>query len=178
MPHRPDNARNRAVLALHALVGGRAVQEHMPEPGIPVALTVSSAKLMLVAGDNQAPLDWTRLKPLAVVRRIDVLGMATDPYVSGHRFLIDAVLFRKGAATLYPEYRLWLGANGVLALVRQTGDGPAIALRPGGLTPAVTQPFKNKVGLTTGLARGQARLQELVHGDTPFATAQDRYLSR
>lgn len=178
MPLHTNVARNRAVLALHTLVGGRVIPKHNPEPGIPVALVVPSAKLLLVGGDNQAALDWTRLKPLAQARQSDVLGMATDPYVSGHRFLIDAVLFRRGAATLYPEYRLWFGENNVLALVRETGDGPAIALRPGGLTLAVRPPYADTVRRTTGIARGQARLQELVHAGTPFATPRDPYLSR
>ena len=124
------------------------------------------------------PLDWTRLKPFAIARGRDVLALAVDPFVSGHRYLLDAVLCRDGTAVLYPERRLWFGENGVLALVPERGDGPAIALRPSGLTLAKRQPFADPIRRATGIARGQARLHQLIFAGTPYAAALDRAVSR
>ena len=52
-----------------------------------------------------------------------MLALYVDPFLSRHRFLLDAVLRRDGQETLYPGYRLWPSERGPMALVPESGDG-------------------------------------------------------
>lgn len=173
MPFKPHFFRERAAAALHTLIArGDVVQFQTRE--VPAALVAREAGLVIVAGDPSEPLDWTRLKPFARGQGLDVLATYVDPMRSGHRFLFDAVLHKGDTVTLYPEYRLWRGEVGAMALVPDVGPGPTLTLGVSGMTLAAKPPTKDAFQRTAGLARAQATLIALVFGDTPYAVPLDR----
>lgn len=173
----PNLYRNRAVLALHRLIGGPATT-FIAGPGVPVSLDLPEAGLVLTAGDNKEALDLTQLRPLAIERRRDVLGTYVDPMLSGHRFVFDIVLYRRREAKLHTEYRLWLADSGAAWLVPERGEGRALALTNRGLRTERRQPYRDAVERQLGIARGQARLHDLVYAGTPYASPLDRAVGR
>ena len=99
-----------------------------------------------------------------------------DPFKSGHRFQFDIVLLHDGAARLLERYRLWMPQIGSLHFVPDRGDGPCIAIGERALLQIDRPPFRTKARKMLGIARGQAELQRLVYGGTPFATPNARWL--
>ncbi|VVT21887.1 conserved hypothetical protein [Sphingomonas sp. EC-HK361] len=98
-----------------------------------------------------------------------------DPFKSGHRFQFDVVLLRDGGARLLERYRLWLPQIGSLHFVPDRGEGPCIEIGAQGLIETDRPPF-GKAWKMLGIARGQATLQHLIYGGTPFAASNDRWL--
>lgn len=173
MTFKPLFFRERTAAALHTLIArGDVVRLQTRE--VPVALVVREAGLVIVAGDPDQPLDWTRLKSVARAQQLDVLATYVDPMRSGHRFLLDAVLHHADTVTLYPEYRLWRGDLGAMALVPEAGTGPTLTLGISGMTLAAKPPSKDAFQRAAGLARAQATLISMVFSDTPYATPLER----
>ena len=168
--------RGRAVMALHALVGGKADAKSFG-PGIPAALEVPHARLIVMAGDHEACLDPAALRPVAVRTGFDVMGIWVDPLLSGHRFLIDAVL-SGDKPSVHPEHSLSLGNEGNAFLVPSKGEGVAIAITAQGLRLARELPFTGEASRLAGIARGQAHLQAAIFGGSPFAKPIERGLAR
>lgn len=161
--------RDRAVLALHRLVGDDATPVERIS-GLAAAIRLVDLDLILAAGDHEQPLDFTRLKPLAARHGCNVLATYVDPLLSGHVFILDAVLWQGGVAETYPERRLWLGDGQPFTLVSGQGTGPALTLSATGLAFADTPPFTDTLSRNIGVASGQALLHRLIYAGTPFAT--------
>ena len=171
MPLPPYSDRERAVNALHSLVGGPDRKLYAGS-GVPAALHVPGADLVLCAGDNQVPLDVHALRPLAVERGCSVIGTYVDQMLSGHRIVVDVVVYADGTATLYPEYRVWVAGNAGAdaALVPESGAGPVMRLSSAGLRLADAPPFATRAARDTDVARAQALLHRLIWDGTPYAT--------
>lgn len=177
MPLHPSSYRNRAVLALHRILGGDP-RDLSAGSGIPAALHLPDTNLIVCAGDHEIPLDVTRLRPLALKQGCSVLATYVDPFVSGHRFVFDVVLAAVGDAVLYPEYRLWLSDDGRAALISEGGKDPAIDLTFSRPRLASEPPYPNSVARQTGIARAQSLLHGLIYRGTPFATPLDQNIGR
>lgn len=168
--------RARAVAALHALVGGEAQPGHHGRY-VPTALDLDHARLVIAGGDTEACLDPAALRSIAAQTGRDVLGIWVDPILAGHRYLIDVVLADTPVTSL-TQYRLWLTITGAAFLIPDAGTGPAVEITQNGLRLATTPPFPDAVARTTGVALGQAYLQQAVFADSPFARPLDRNIAR
>lgn len=107
IPHHHDY-RRRAASALHQLVGEPGKELFLPT--LPVAIEIADARLIVTAGDQHKALDPFSLKPLAEATGRSVVATWVDQMLSGHKFLIDAVLMTDGKAVAYPERR-WSSAR-------------------------------------------------------------------
>ena len=173
MPLKSYFFRDRAVSALHTMMHG-GVACLLQSSDVPVALSVRSAGLVIVAGDSDEPLDWTRLKPFARAQQLNVVATYVAPMRAGHRFLFDVVLQHAKVVTLYPEYRLWKGETGNLALIPEASHGPSFTLDAAGVKLARRSPCPAAPQRTVGLARAQASLIKLIFDGTPYSVPLDR----
>lgn len=170
----PRSYRERAVNALHSLVGGDARTAYPAT--LPVALMMPT--LAITAGDEGRALDPWALRPFALKHGVDVVATWTDRMLSGHSFEIDAVLARGGDAVHYPSLRLWTVPKSGTFLVSPDDAAVAIAIDAAGIRPAARLPYRNKADRAVGLAAGQALLQQLVFGGSPYATPLSRNIGR
>lgn len=170
----PRSYRERAANALHSLVGGDAKTTYLGT--LPVALMMPG--LAITAGDESRALDPWALRPFALKHGVDVVATWTDRVLSGHTFEIDAVLIGGGNAVHYPSLRLWMAPKRGTFLISPDDAGVAIAIDEAGIRPAARLPYRNKADHTVGIAAGQALLQQLVFGGSPYATPLPRNIGR
>ncbi|RSV19247.1 hypothetical protein [Sphingomonas sp. ABOLG] len=168
--------RERAINALFHLVGGEAKQIY--PPNVPTALMLAHCGLAITAGDEGRPLDPFALKPFAAKHGLSVIATWTDRMLSGHAFEIDAVLHNTGTLDHYKARRLWVQPKRGAWLVAQDDAGPATAIDHKGVRLATHKPYRDKVDLLLGIAAGQALLQSLVFGGSPYARPLPQNLGR
>lgn len=167
--------RGRAVMALHALVGGKASPRAFGR--VPAALEVPHARLVVAAGDHEACPDPAGLRPIAKETGYDVVATWVDPFLSGHRFIMDVVL-GSAHAEVHAERQLWLANDGGAFLLSGKGDEHVLAVTPGGLRLVSEPLFVGDAARFAGTARGQAHLQAAIFGGSPLATPIERGLAR
>ncbi len=171
-----DNSyRNRAANALHTLVGGAGKQCFLDGH---TAIEMADIGLVLLAGDHERPLAPASLAPLATKTGYNVMATWVDPVLSGHRYLIDAVVMTAGVPQVFAEYRLFRTNAETSFLIDGRGDEPAIAIDVGGIRVAPRLPYRDTAGRMLGIAAGQALLQHRIFARTPYATALERNLAR
>ncbi|MGN6277694.1 MAG: hypothetical protein ACTHM8_03100 [Sphingomonas sp.] len=165
----------RAITALHHLIGGKV---ELKNPGVitPGWAKVPERKLMFVAGDMEHILDFTKLRPLAIEHKCDIVATYCDQWREGHRFQFDLVLTRAGKTTIFGAYRLWMASGGACFFVPGNGDGPAISAMTLRLSVGKRPPFKKAADRLIGITRGQAELHTRIYGArSAAAIAHDRY---
>lgn len=145
---------------------------------VPPGLMLAHCALAITAGDEGKPLDPFALKPFAAKHGVSVIAIWTDRMLSGHAFEIDAVLHNTGTLDHYMARRLWVQPKRGASLVAPDGAGRAIAIDHKGVRLATRKPYCDKVDLLLGIAAGQALLQSLIFGGSPYATPLSRNLGR
>lgn len=176
MIREPRSYRERAINALFHLVGGEAQPMHPSH--VPPALILAHCALAITAGDEGKPLDPFALKPFAAKHGVSVIATWTDRMLSGHALEIDAVLHDTGTLNHNKARRLWVQKKRWAWLVAPDDAGPAIAIDHKGVRLAIRKPYCDKVDLLLGIAAGQALLQSLVFGGSPYATPLPQNLGR
>ncbi|MBM7406231.1 MULTISPECIES: hypothetical protein [Sphingomonas] len=171
----PRSARERAINALASFIRNDGVERYF---GIVSRALVLPGNLVIVAGDETRAIDPFALRAFALKEGVSVLATWTDKMLSGHTFEIDAVLPGEGDAVHYPALRLWTVPKRGAFLVSADDAGVAIAIDAAGISPAPRLPYRNKADRMLGIASGQALLQQLVFGGTPYATPLPRNLGR
>lgn len=176
MIEHPRSLAERAMVALHSLVGGAGTQRFFA--ALPNALMLPGCALAITAGDESRALDPFALRPFALEHGVSVIATWTDRMLSGHAFEIDVVLAGSGDAVHYPSLQLWATSKVGAFLVSPNGREIAIAIDAAGIRPASRLPYRSKADLTTGIAAGQALLHARIFGGSPFATPLPRNIGR
>lgn len=171
----PRSARERAINALASFISDDGVERYF---GAVSRALVLPGNLVITAGDETRAIDPFALRSFALKEGVSVLATWTDRMLSGHAFEIDAVLAGQGDAVHYPSLRLWTAPKRGAFLVSTDDAGVAIAIDAAGISPAPRLPYRNKADRMLGAAAGQALLQQLVFGGTPYATPLSRNLGR
>ncbi len=144
----------------------------------PNAYRLAGKPLLITAGDHMVPLDFTKLRPLALAHRCDVVGTFVDPFRSGHRLLFDLVLHRPTSTVHHPEYQLWI-RRGVPPTFYPLREGGPVICAVGGRLFRMARPRPiSRQSLLVGIALGTSFMHECVLGGTPFERPLDQWVGR
>lgn len=173
-----ETAQERATQTLVDIMGGGDVTAVSDVARGTWGLRLNDRPLIVIAGDQNLPLDHTLLRPLAIEKGCDVLATYVDDFKSGHPFLFDLVLKRGPDAIHHAGYRLCLLEGRPPMFVPEHCAGPPIRITGGGLEASDGSSSLTKKQRLIGVAQGQTELQRRIHVGPPsdHQLAKDRHI--